>query len=271
MALTDSLISWWSLDETSGTRADSHGSNDLTDTNTVGYATGKQSNGGDFVRTSSEYLSHASNSDLTTGDIDWTIAYWVKFDVVNVYQAVVSKWNGAGEFWIGLSYEGKARFYAEKSSGYADLYSTASLSADTWYFITAWFDSTNDLIYIQINDATPESTACTDIRTDTKNWLIGAASSGSGDQVDGVVDEVGFWKRLLTSDERNQLYNSGNGVSYADLTSVTINAGVQVVAVNQPAATVSVAEVIIVLTARSRSFGLNSGRAFGLTTVDRDG
>lgn len=35
MALTDNLISWWSLDEASGTRYDSHGTNHLTDNNTV--------------------------------------------------------------------------------------------------------------------------------------------------------------------------------------------------------------------------------------------
>jgi hypothetical protein len=31
------------------------------------------------------------------------------------------------------------------------------------------------------------------------------------------MDEVGFWRRLLTTDERDQLYNSGSGIGYDDL------------------------------------------------------
>ncbi len=42
MALTDSLVAMWRLEESSGNRSDSQGSNTLTDTNTVGSGTGKQ-------------------------------------------------------------------------------------------------------------------------------------------------------------------------------------------------------------------------------------
>lgn len=40
------LEHWWTLDETAGTRADSHGTANLTDHNTVGYAGGLRSDGG---------------------------------------------------------------------------------------------------------------------------------------------------------------------------------------------------------------------------------
>ncbi|MBU0513002.1 MAG: hypothetical protein KJ638_15045, partial [Chloroflexi bacterium] len=46
----DGLVAWWSLDETSGTRYDSHGGNHLSDNNTVGYSTGKQGNSANFER-----------------------------------------------------------------------------------------------------------------------------------------------------------------------------------------------------------------------------
>jgi len=29
-----------------------------------------------------------------------------------------------------------------------------------------------------------------------------------------VIDEVGFWTRVLTEDERTALYNSGDGITY---------------------------------------------------------
>ncbi len=43
-ALTDNLSAYWKLDEASGTRVDSAGSNDLTSNNSVGQAVGKLGN-----------------------------------------------------------------------------------------------------------------------------------------------------------------------------------------------------------------------------------
>ena len=64
--LKDDLVSWWSLDETIGTRDDSHGSNNLVDHNTVGYTTGKQGNASAFTAANSEYLDIADNADLSS-------------------------------------------------------------------------------------------------------------------------------------------------------------------------------------------------------------
>jgi len=38
----------------------------------------------------------------------------------------------------------------------------------------------------------------------------------------GPIDSYGFWNRRLTDAERDELYNSGNGVSYADISESTI-------------------------------------------------
>ncbi|MDA2917638.1 hypothetical protein MYX64_12505, partial [Nitrospinae bacterium AH_259_B05_G02_I21] len=77
--LTD-LKAHWKLNEASGTRSDSHGSNDLTDNNTVGQAAGKIGNAADFIRVNSEYLSIADNADVSAGDVDITWALWVWLD-----------------------------------------------------------------------------------------------------------------------------------------------------------------------------------------------
>ena len=58
MALTDNLVSYWKLDESSGNAADSVGSNTLTNTNTVTYSAGKINNGADFERDSAQYFSN---------------------------------------------------------------------------------------------------------------------------------------------------------------------------------------------------------------------
>ena len=55
--LSTSLVSYWELEESSGTRTDSHGSNDLTAINTPGQGTGIQGNCLDVEETNQEGLT----------------------------------------------------------------------------------------------------------------------------------------------------------------------------------------------------------------------
>lgn len=76
--LSTNLVSYWELEESSGTREDSHGANDLTDNNTVLYGTGKQGNGADFEATNSEYLNVASS--LGAYNDTFTYSFWVNLE-----------------------------------------------------------------------------------------------------------------------------------------------------------------------------------------------
>ena len=44
-------------------------------------------------------------------------------------------------------------------------------------------------------------------------YISSALSLGYA-HVDGILDEIGFWKRVLTPDERVALYNSGEGLAF---------------------------------------------------------
>jgi hypothetical protein len=83
--ITDySPISHWSLDETSGVRYDSSTtSNDLSDNNTVLYATGKLDNAGDFELSNSEWLSitDASQTSLEPSTA-FSVSGWYKFESI---------------------------------------------------------------------------------------------------------------------------------------------------------------------------------------------
>ena len=82
MDLTN-LKAFWSLNESSDgsgavTREDLHGTNDLTDNNTVASGTGLvYSNAADLEVSSGEFLRVTDNEDLTIGDNDCTIVAWV--------------------------------------------------------------------------------------------------------------------------------------------------------------------------------------------------
>jgi hypothetical protein len=220
--LQQSLIAYWRLEETSGTRLDDlngcGGSGcDLTDNNTVTNNTGIIGNAGQFVQANSEYLSHTDNADLSTGDIDFTIATWVYLNSKAGTEHIFAKWGAAGQREYRLIYETAVdRFqFIVSADGTASATRGASSfgspSLSTWYYIIAWHDSTANTINIQVNNGTVDSTSYSSgVFGSTSILAIGASSAPAG-YIDGRIDEVGFWKKVLTSGERTLLYNSGAG------------------------------------------------------------
>lgn len=226
--LLTNLISYWKLDEASGTRVDSHGSNDLTDNNTVGAATGIINDGANFVAANTEYLSHASNASLQTGDIDFTISAWVKLAAKGAYRMIVAKdlYNTSREYWVNYIPTFDRFAFQVTSDGtdatqiavYAD--ALGSPSTGTWYFIVVCHDSVNNAIKIQVNNGTINSAGtAAGVYSGAAQFMLGANSDFGtpSNFMDGMIDEVGFWKRVLTAGEITQLYNGGAGISYEEI------------------------------------------------------
>lgn len=223
MALSDNLVAYWSLDEASGNAIDAHDDNDLTDTNTVGSTTGKVNGCRDFEGSDFEYFTIADNADLSTGNIDFTFNCWVQLEDTADARSIIGKWNIAGataEYRLRTT---PSRFqFQVTADGETSVVVTANTfgapSGSTWYMVTCWHDSVNNLIGIAVNAGTADTTShSTGVLNGTSNFQLG--NSGTANNAwDGKIDEVGFWKRVLTSDERTELYNSGNGRDYAYIT-----------------------------------------------------
>lgn len=230
--LTD-LVSWWTLDEASGNRADSHGSYTLTDGNTVlpaqtGYS--RVRNAADFQPSNSEYLYGASNGTAYTPSGSFTIAVWLNPDDI----------AGAGSSTTAMSVEGSAsqiswRLVATSSSTQSEgvagfdfsvsgdgssvttVGNTSGLTNDEWYLVICEYDSANSLIKISINNGTPNTAAFTGpVFTAAAPLVIGAKyGAGSGSNFyNGQADEAAFWTRLLTNAEKGLLYNARGGRGY---------------------------------------------------------
>src|SRR5687768_7946971 len=104
MALTEDLIAYWNLDEASGTRTDSHGTNHLTDNNTVGSAAGLRGTAADFERDDTESLTIADNTGLSAGDVEITFAAWVKLESKTNELVIFSKGtSGSGAYYVWYS------------------------------------------------------------------------------------------------------------------------------------------------------------------------
>lgn len=225
MAFTDDLKAYWKLDETSGTRNDSHGSNHLTANGSPGSASGKLSNAVDLERSSTQYLSRADNADLSGGSASFTISAWVQLESKpgSGLMTIVSKHDGATVnneyilYWDQAS--DRFKFSAYLNSGTlgtvtANVFGAPGL-APNWYFVTAWRDATNNQIGIAVNAGTPNTVSYSSGVADTsEDFRIGATGGGGTNLWDGLIDEVGFWKRVLTSNERRGLYNGGIALAY---------------------------------------------------------
>lgn len=225
MALTDNLAAYWPLNEASGSALDAHGSNDLTETSgTIAATTGKITGARDFEAGDTEYFEIADNADVSTGDVDFTITAWVRAESKDGNMVIVGKdTNTSGNREYNLFYRGTDRFSFEvfsatDSGTVLDASSFGSPSTGTWYFVVAWYDATANTMNIQVNNGTVNSTSKSTLQASGSSvFRIGARNFSGGEAYwDGLICEVGLWKRVLTSDERTELYNSGNGLSYDD-------------------------------------------------------
>ena len=232
-SLKNDLISWWTLDETSTgaapvLRVDSHGTNDLTDNGTTPSADGKIIRATQHTNAVPDWLSHVSNADLQTGDIDFTFACWIRLDNKATQQWIVSKDDevpgGDREYVIHYRLaDDRMSFVVFTAVDVVHLINADTFGSppvDTWFFVVCWHDAAADTISIQVNNGGIDS-----VGTGGALQAAGAAEFQIGardhapqrNPMDGRVDEVGFWKNVKSAGERTALYNNSDGIGYSDL------------------------------------------------------
>lgn len=226
MALTDSLISFWELEEdAAATRDDSHGSNDLSPTADPPAVAGKVGNANDFEYHSAHRLTCTSNASLQLGDIDFSFCLWFTVEVLEETEhSLFAKADGTDlAYRLAMSNAGILKWTIAASAGLGNLdegtWGSALAMDGSWHFAIVWYDAAADLGWIQVNNGTPVSFAhAGGAYVETGPFAIAPPPAFAfAHPWDGKIDQFGFWKRVLTSDERTWLYNSENGRSYAEV------------------------------------------------------
>lgn len=220
MALTDSLISFWPLDEASGNALDAQGAHDLTETaGVVGTTTGKLSGARGLFTTDTAYFRKDDHADLSWGDNDRTWMGWIQIST-KASASILVKSAGTNSTMEGdLHYDSASdRFRFRIGSGGTAITVTASSfgapSTGVWYMIACGHDSVNNEIWISVNDGTVDTTAHTGgVNDSTGRFAIGRLDVG-GNYFNGYADEVGWWHKRVPASEITQFYNSGNGLAY---------------------------------------------------------
>lgn len=223
------LISWWDFEEEGNftvTRVDSHGSNhfdsnsNITDVDSglVGKAIGPAAAGGYVSRAD----ANLSGLDFTTGD--FTLACWYRSQGTDNNTGLMSRYDTSGDNRIyTLVVEGGRPKFGLSTGGTAGTTTTLDSGvtpvADTWHLCVAWRDTAANLMYLQVDNGTPVSTAFSgsnSLHTGTCDFhtlVLNLSLYGSPLNVDSQA----AWARKLTDSERTALYNSGAGLQYSDL------------------------------------------------------
>jgi len=228
MALTDSIVSYWKLNESSDgsgavTRNDSWSTNHLTDNNTTPSGTGILGNCVDIELSNNEYLSIADNTSLSiTGNI--SISCWVKLESApsNDNRAFVSKWNPTGNdrsYMFSYLDSGGTKYlqFNQSYNGTAEqtFVKAQTLNTGSWYFLVVTFNVSTGVctFYVDGSSIGTDTQSALAIYNSNAAFVIGRMrTSDNTYQYDGLIDEVGLWSKVLTSTEVTELWNGGAGL-----------------------------------------------------------
>ena len=223
----------WTLDETSGQRADSSGNtNHLTETNTVGSVGGQISQAADLEASSNQYLSidDGVQSGLAiTGSL--TLVGWMRSESLgSTEQILASKYEYGSVNNRGYRFDireagDKLGFLISSDGTFNSNYLleaviSPSLSLNTWYHVAAVYDASGQMtIYLDGDEVDSQSVTPINIFASTAPFILGAnVNSGSVVQFfDGALDEWRVYAEALSESDietlMNQAETPGSGLA----------------------------------------------------------
>lgn len=227
--LSDGLVGYWKMDETSwdGTESEivdySGNGNHGTGANAVTTAAGKFGLAGDFDGTSDELVVPDNNSlDLTN---NWTIAGWIYDSEASLnhdWDYLVAKgavYGGSDmPYAVGIGYN---QLIVDSEVGGTPVDETISISsyvsAQEWFHFAVVMDDVQNTVNYFINGEHIGSDSFEiDAVGNSSSLYIGADSSGN--QWYGKIDDLRVYNRILSPAEVQKLYNWAPGpIAYYSL------------------------------------------------------
>jgi len=222
--LTD-LFAYYKLDELSGDALDAHTNGyNLTDNNTVGYnADGIIEGSREFVRTNTE--SFSASVPVISGDFTVSVWFYPTDNPVATNRFFISRWNQSD------STDRQWRINARNSSGslfieikvsqsdftVSTLNTSNQFTPNSWNHVFLYYEDSTKTVYSQLNAGTIDNIVLPlpINQPASPPFHIGTIQPPSSTySYGGRIDEVAVWSRLLTSDERTEVYNGGSGLAY---------------------------------------------------------
>lgn len=232
--LLTNLVSFWKLEEVSGTRYDVLQKNNLSVSGSPTLSDGKIGKSPNLVRASGNQfsISDASSTGLDPSG-DMSLSFWVKRSSTtkqtwglvakgNVLGTTDSATVGWGAYINGSD---QLAFAAYVNGANRTAQSSATVLNGVWRHVVCTFTNggagaSTLQVYIDGSASGSANTAGTGPivkATLPQSFRIGAHSSATNvaaNQFSGQIDAVGIWSKVLSATEISNLYNSGNGRQY---------------------------------------------------------
>lgn len=217
--LLNGLTFWYKLEELSGTRLDSSVNGlDLSQIGSVGQNDGiidkcAQFNGG----TAKLIRSFDPLYDLS--DTDFSITGWMNLDIAVSGHAIYIGKGGTGSAdrvinLIYLSGGNEMRFVLSNDTSTSNLLAgqiSGSIPIAEWFFFCVSYNKTTKLMSLSLNNQDPVTlvSAGNPQNFGTQSLVLGNSVSDQN-PLEGRVDELGMWNRVLTANECTFLFNGGS-------------------------------------------------------------
>ena len=180
-----------------------------------------------FVSASSQYAriaNHASIELTSAGGIE----LWFRWGVSGAIDGLYGKNNASGELLI-YTENNKITAYV---SGAADALLSAALTVGLWYHVVVTWSGTSWVLYVN-GEVSDTLTGTAPSATATDN-LVGAYANGGDGFLQGWVDELVIFNRLLTAAEVAARYAAGAKTALTLASAVVISASQVWFTFNEP-------------------------------------
>lgn len=212
------LKAYWGFDESSGVAYDSTTNDiDLTNNNSIPYASAKINNGADLEYASSQYFTRSNSGyfDVTSG----TLSCWIKPETIDHSPGNPSIFSNStnitsGGLEMGLASHNGDVLFGYFGAGNNVVMGATALTPGRWYMATFTWDTSGKKLFL---DAVSDGTNTTDetLTAGEATVSIGRFQKYDINYFDGLIDECGFWSRVLSDSEISELYNGGSGFGYS--------------------------------------------------------
>jgi len=233
-------VALWKFDN------DGKGGNDLTEVGSPSYDSGDKKEGThciDLEKDSTQYCTIA-DGDLDTGfpgksgtsEQSFSVCCWIKPESLGSWQGIISKFSASYKtFLLRLWSAGTVDFIIAYSGGTTSLKFDTDLSTGIWYHIGITYDASDNSMKIRVwddnagalLDSNKEGTAGGDMAPNAGALEVGRFYETDADTFDGKIDEVVFFKDVLSDAEIDQIRAGAYGASVSEKNAADTGSGAE--------------------------------------------
>jgi hypothetical protein len=216
MAITDNLLAYWKLDNNGSggiSLVDATGNGNTlsnSDSSQITLSTSGKINGCASFSSAVRTLSASTTFSLNA----FTVSAWVKFSASGSwYRSFAQEWDGSTGtcFFMGAKF---GNLWCAVSPG--DVDSGVFIGDNNWHLACMSYDPITGTMVQYVDGKAVNSTSfgARDLDSSTRNFTMGSNGSAGFDGLNGLMDEVAVWSRVLSPLEIYNICYMGEANGY---------------------------------------------------------